>query len=126
MFYAVMVVVPSWQNQYGEYQASQKLAEYQRNNDNRNAVDGLGRDPRDLARFDEKLGYVFGEIVSRKSRSQKSCQSDAYLDSGKEAVGIAHHFHHARCFFVAVARHTLDLAAVKLQYRYLRCRKKCV
>ncbi len=34
MFYAVMVVVPSWQNQYGEYQASQKLAEYQRNNDN--------------------------------------------------------------------------------------------
>lgn len=33
MFYAVMVVVPSWQNQYGEYQASQKLAEYQRNND---------------------------------------------------------------------------------------------
>ena len=34
MFYAVMVVVPSWQNQYGEYQASQKLTEYQRNNDN--------------------------------------------------------------------------------------------
>lgn len=33
MFYAVMVVVPGWQNQYGEYQASQKLAEYQRNND---------------------------------------------------------------------------------------------
>ncbi len=33
MFYAVMVIVPGWQNQYGEYQASQKLAEYQRNND---------------------------------------------------------------------------------------------
>jgi len=33
MFYAVMVIVPGWQNQYSEYQASIKIAEYQQNND---------------------------------------------------------------------------------------------
>ncbi len=33
MFYAVMVIVPGWQNQYSEYQASMKIAEYQQNND---------------------------------------------------------------------------------------------
>lgn len=33
MFYAVMVIVPGWQNQYSEYQASMKIAEYQQSND---------------------------------------------------------------------------------------------
>lgn len=33
MFYAVMVIVPGWQNQYSEYQASMKIAEYQQRND---------------------------------------------------------------------------------------------
>lgn len=33
MFYAVMVVVPGWQTQHGEYQAAAKLAEFQQRND---------------------------------------------------------------------------------------------